>query len=186
MSFAEIRVVVVEPGSPGRGIVPSVRGTVMGVEIERRFRVDPNKLPRRLPPGKRLVQGFLSLEPVVRIRITRGAARGSRKRERAYLTIKGRGLRIRPEFEYDVPLDDARELLKLCGDWKIEKVRTQIGPWELDRYTGRFKGLWLAEIELERARTPLPDPLPAWVLEEVTNDLRYTNAHLVRAGRIPE
>lgn len=157
----------------------------MGVEIERRFLVDPKKLPRKLPVGKRLVQGFLSLEPVVRVRIARSETKGAKK-ERAYLTIKGKGMRVRPEFEYDVPLDDARALLKLCGQIKIEKVRTRIGPWELDRYLGRFKGLWLAEIELKSARTPLPDPLPEWVLDEVTDDPRYTNAQLVRAGRIPD
>ena len=158
----------------------------MGVEIERRFIVDPSGLPRSLPRGKRLVQGFLSLEPVVRIRIARPEGREGRTKERAYLTIKGPGKRVRKEFEYEVPLPDARGLLKLCGERKIEKVRTVIGPWELDRYLGRFKGLWLVEIELKSARSPLPDPLPDWVRREVTDDPRYTNARLVQSGRIPE
>lgn len=152
----------------------------MALEIERRFLVDARKLPKKLPAGDDLVQGFLSFDPVVRVRIKRSRRSG---KKRAFLTIKGRGLRVREEFEYGIPLLDAKRLLRLCGKNKIEKIRRCIGPWELDAYRGPFKGLWTVEIELDREHAKLPDPLPPWVQKEVTEDPRYTNARLVKAGK---
>ncbi len=152
----------------------------MALEIERRFLVDARKLPKKLPAGDELVQGFLSFDPVVRVRIKRSRKTAAQK---GFLTIKGRGLRVREEFEYEIPLPDAKRLLKLCGKNKIEKVRRCIGPWELDAYRGPFKGLWTVEIELDREHARLPDPLPPWVQKEVTDDPRYTNARLVKAGK---
>lgn len=151
----------------------------MPLEIEHRFLVNNRQLPRKLPRGERLEQGFLSLEPVVRVRIitpTQG-------KPRARLTIKGRGLRIRQEFEYTIPVTEARKLLKLCGNRTLAKTRRRLGGWELDEFHGRHKGLWLAELELPDARTRLPRPLPAWIAREVTSDPRYTNARLVLLKR---
>jgi CYTH domain-containing protein len=87
--------------------------------------------------------------------------------------------------DYRGILADARALLKLCGRFRLEKVRARIGPWEVDRYTGRHAGLWLAEIELPRADTPLPRPRPPWLSREVTADPRYTNSRLARLKRWP-
>jgi CYTH domain-containing protein len=154
----------------------------MGREIERRFLVKATLLPRRLPRGIRLSQGYLCLKPVVRIRLIKGKEAG--RVLRALMTVKGRGMLVRPEFEFPVPLDQARGLMRMCGLWKVEKFRIKWGPWELDRYLGRYRGLWIAEIELERANQPLPRPLPPWIGREVTLDRRYTNAALAR-GRIP-
>jgi adenylate cyclase len=67
----------------------------------------------------------------------------------------------------------------------IQKVRRQIGPWELDCFEGRHAGLWLVEIELSRADQPLPKPLPPWIGREVTDDPRYTNSRLARLKRWP-
>jgi len=147
----------------------------MPLEIEHRFLVHTTLLPRKLPRGERLEQGFLSLEPVVRVRVITPAQGQSR----ACLTIKSRGLRVRQEFEYPIPVAHARKLLKLCGDRTLAKTRRHLGPWELDEFHARHKGLWLAELELRNARTRLPRPLPAWVAREVTTDPRYTNARLV-------
>lgn len=144
----------------------------MAVEIEHKFLVNIAALPKRLPRGERLEQGYLSIEPAVRIRIITNG-----KRQRARLTIKGRGLRERAEFEYPLPVADARALLKLCGERTIEKTRRKISGWELDEFHGRHTGLWLVEYELPSASAKLP-ALPAWVGKEVTEDRRYTNSSL--------
>lgn len=144
----------------------------MPLEIEHKFLVNTKLLPRKLPTGEHLAQGYLSVDPAVRIRIiTRG------KKSRALLTIKGRGLRERAEFEYPVPLAEAKVMLKLCGERTIEKIRRKIGGWEIDEFLGRHKGLWLAEYELADKKATLPE-LPAWVGKEVTEDRRYTNSQL--------
>jgi adenylate cyclase len=144
----------------------------MGVEIEHKFLVRRDRLPQSLPVGTRIQQGYLSVEPVVRVRIS-----AERRRTRAYLTIKGSGLRKRLEFEYDIPVSDARQLLKLCGNRVLTKVRRRLGRWEVDEFLGRHRGLWLAEVELPSDRARLPR-LPAWLGREVTTDGRYSNARL--------
>lgn len=154
----------------------------MPTEIERRFLIVPRLLPSKLPKADRIVQGFLNFAPVVRVRLRKSGKDG---RTRAYLTVKGRGLRVRAEYEYAIPVAHARELLKLCGAAVIEKDRTVYGPWEIDVYLGRHRGLQVVEIELPHARAKLPDPLPEWVGREVTEDPRYTNSHLARAKKWP-
>jgi adenylate cyclase len=154
----------------------------MGIEIERRFLVNPKALPGRRPAGARLIQGYLSFVPLVRVRSVQPLGRGA---PRAFLTVKSRGTRVRAEFEYRIPADDAVPLLALCGAMMLQKVRRCIGPWEVDQYEGRHKGLWLAEIELSHPDQPLPDPLPEWIGREVTDDPRYTNSQLARLKRWP-
>jgi len=154
----------------------------MPLEIEHRFLVCPRKLPRPLPPGRRIEQGFLSLDPVVRVRVTTPP----RGKPQAWLTVKGHGLRVREEFEYAVPVAEARRLLKHCGHRRILKTRMNLGRWECDRYHGRHRGLWTAEIELPSPRARLPKHLPEWLGPEVTHDPRFTNARLAEAGRWPK
>jgi adenylate cyclase len=118
---------------------------------------------------------------VIRVRIRRPA----RGRPGAWLTIKGRGTRRRAEFEYPIPVGHARALMRLCGPAIIRKTRHRLGPWELDRYAGILRGLWLAEVELDRVTAPVPAPRPQWLSREVTEDPRYTNARLARLRRRP-
>jgi CYTH domain-containing protein len=150
----------------------------MPQEIEHKFLVRRQLLPKRLPRGKHLLQGFLSIKPVVRVRLIK-----EKGKTRAFLTIKGKGLRVRAEFEYPIPVGDARKLLKLCGRYTISKMRRQMGPIELDEFLGRHRGLWLAEIELPKRSSRLPK-LPPWIGKEVTNDPRYANVNLA-ARRFP-
>jgi adenylate cyclase len=143
----------------------------MPSEIEHKFLVRPQLL-RPLPRGERLRQGYLCTEPAVRVRlVTRG------KTSKAFLTIKGRGLRERAEYEYPIPVADARKLLKMCGAVVLEKIRRRIGRWEVDEFLGRHRGLWLAEYELRSRREKLPK-LPAWIEREVTGDPQYANSRL--------
>lgn len=144
----------------------------MGVEIERKFLVtsDDWRLGAR---GVDYRQGYLCREKgrTVRVRIAG---------DQGYLTVKGanRGA-SRPEFEYPVPLDDARELLGLCGPL-VEKVRYRVPfgglVWEVDEFRGDNEGLVVAEVELPTEDTVVL--LPPWAGAEVTADGRYANSQL--------
>lgn len=161
-----------------RETIRSLHFAPMALEVEHKFLVHRKQLPR-LPAGERIEQGYLSLDPMVRVRVT---SRG--RKSSASMTIKGKGLRVRAEYEYAIPVADARKLLQLCGRRIIEKVRRRIGPIELDEFLGRLKGFWMAELELKSERARLPK-LPPWIGKDVTEDARYTNVRLALQKRPP-
>jgi len=138
----------------------------MAIEIERKFLVKKELLPKQLPEGDELEQGYLSVEPTVRVRLVTGLD-GTRHAE---LTIKGQGQVSRPEFNYPIPDEDAEALLRMCS-------RTL--RFTLDHF--RERDLWLAEIELGDERESFERP--AWLAEEVTQDPEYTNARLATPRR---
>jgi len=150
----------------------------MAQEIERKFLVRDDSWRAAAGTGTACRQGYLSLERgrVVRVRV---------KGERGFLTIKGERVGIStPEFEYQIPLPDAEELLaKLCLRPLIEKVRYEVThqglTWEVDEFFGENKGLILAEVELETAEQSVV--LPPWAGTEVSHDHRYSNASLVQS-----
>jgi CYTH domain-containing protein len=148
----------------------------MPKEIERRFLVRVELLPGELPEGEALVQGYLSFDPLVRVRL------GARH---AVQTGKGRGLRVRDEFEYEIPRGEAEALLRLCGRNRLAKTRRILGPWVLDAFRGMLRGLWIAEAELPSPKAPLPAK-PPWLGREVTGEARYANASLAGMRRRPD
>jgi adenylate cyclase len=155
----------------------------MAREIERKFRVKRDRLPEQaLRQGKRLWQGYLSYEPSVRVRLSEGSS----KQSGAWITIKGAGTLSRDEFEYEIPIEDARALLTLAKS-SLKKVRYVIREgshdWEVDEFEGPHSGLWLAEVELDSEDEAFERP--DWVGDEVTNDPRYANSALARAGTAP-
>lgn len=147
----------------------------MGREIEKKFLIADNSW-REFATGIPYCQGYLNSDKgrTVRIRTIN---------DRGVLTIKGpdeSGVKL--EYEYDIPIDDAREMLdRLCHKPLIEKVRYRIPfagfYWEVDEFTGENEGLLLAEIELAFVGQPFAKP--AWIGREVTGDARYYNANLV-------
>ncbi len=145
----------------------------MASEIERKFLVLPAWQPR--DQGTYFKQGYLSSvkERVVRVRIAG---------DKAKLTIKGvtKGV-SRAEYEYEVPLDDARELLDLCEQPLIEKRRhlDEVGgkTFEIDVFLGANQGLIVAELELQSEDEAFDKP--AWLGEEVSGDERYYNNNLI-------
>src|SRR5215813_7144260 len=141
----------------------------MPTEIERKFLVNPEMLPKDLPPGDELEQGYLSTDPTVRVRLV-ATPDGTRHAE---LTIKGKGLVSRPEFNYPIPPADAEALLRLCSR-SLRKVRRKLGRWDLDHF--RARELWLAEIELTSEGERFDRP--AWLGAEVTTDPGYANSRL--------
>lgn len=145
----------------------------MPFEKERKFLVRQELLPR-MERSIPVIQTYLSTDPgrTVRVRIAGN---------NAYLTIKGAPTGItRPEFEYRIPAEDARELFRLAVSAPVEKVRHEIHvggkKWEIDVFEGMNKGLVLAEIELNREDEEFV--LPEWAGQEVTGDWRYHNSWL--------
>jgi len=146
----------------------------MGTEIERKFLVREGAW--REAGAETYRQGYLSTvkERTVRVRTIN---------DKGYLTVKGISVGAsRLEFEYEIPFQDAEELLdSLCERPLIEKKRYKLDhgglTWEIDVFFGDNEGLVVAEVELQSE-----DQLferPEWVREEVTNDSRYFNANLI-------
>lgn len=146
------------------------------LEIERKFLVKSDDFKEQAFAKNNIAQGYLSsiAERTVRVRI---------KGDKAFLTIKGighQGGMSRFEWENQIPLDEAAELLKLCEKGKIEKTRYEIKfgnhVYEVDEFYGENEGLTMAEIELQSEDESFEKP--DWLGEEVTNDERYYNAYL--------
>ena len=150
----------------------------MAIEIERKFLVDKRKLHElTFASEEKIAQGYLSFSPAVRVRL---------KDNRGFLTVKSSTVGIsRQEFEYEIPAEDAEQLLKLCGRYVLKKYRRKIEygghVWEVDFFAGRHAGLVLAEVELNAPDEPVD--LPDWVSREVSDDVRYFNFNLVRSRR---
>jgi CYTH domain-containing protein len=148
----------------------------MGIEIERKFLVIANDY-RTFSPGVRYRQGYLSTakERVVRVR-TVG--------QQAFLTIKGINVgAVRPEFEYEIPRQDAEQILEnICEKPILDKIRYRVKHsgfiWEVDEFLGDNAGLVIAEIELADENQSFIKP--DWVGAEVTGDPRYFNSNLIK------
>lgn len=146
----------------------------MAVEIERKFLVKESWQPRG--EGITIAQGYLSTVPerTVRVRI---------KGDKGFLTVKGKNEGIsRAEFEYEIPVDEAEAMLQLAEQPVLAKTRylEQHGDhlWEIDVFAGENQGLILAEIELSHAEEKFVQP--AWLGAEVSHDVRYYNASLIK------
>ena len=151
----------------------------MALEIERKFLVVSDAWRAGASSSALLRQGYLSsnAKATVRVRTWDDA--------QAALTLKGPSQGIsRAEYEYDIPIADARELLAMATPNVIEKRRHRVPHgglvWEVDVFEGRHDGLVIAEVELTSADQVFA--LPEWVGAEVSGDDRYANASLARDG----
>lgn len=148
----------------------------MGKEIERKFLVKPG-LIGNLPEAVIITQGYLSVDPLrtVRLRIYG---------EKAFLTVKSQAdsaSLVRSEWEIEIPLPVAVEMMEICLPGRIFKSRYHI-PWgghtfEVDVFHERHEGLIIAEIELESESEHFEKP--AWLGEEVTGNPEYYNSNLI-------
>lgn len=145
----------------------------MATEIERRFLVDPNKLPHNLTNVRLCRQKYLSLHPCVRVRVDSTLSR-------AFLTIKSSGTITRSEFEYEVPIADALEMQQLAVA-EITKIRFDVDhggkKWEIDFFL-EPKDLVMAEIELGSEDEKFD--VPPWLLKEVTHDSWFSNVQIAK------
>lgn len=150
----------------------------MALEIERKFLVRSEDYKVLARKHYRIVQGYLSSNPerTVRVRI---------KGDKGYLTIKGiasnSGL-TRFEWEKEIAVAEADELLKICEPGVIDKVRYEVDfgnhTYEVDAFSGENRRLVIAEIELSAEEEAFEKP--NWLGEEVTGDERYYNSMLSR------
>lgn len=149
----------------------------MGQEIERKFLVTDNTYREQAHACSRIVQGYICRASgrTVRVRV-----RG----EQGFLTIKGPshdGGLSRYEWEHEIPIGEALELMKLCDSGVIDKhrylVRSADGhTFEVDEFHGENEGLVMAEVELSRPDEPFESP--SFIGREVTGDRRYYNSCL--------
>lgn len=154
----------------------------MATEIERKFLVSSEGWRALATKRTAIRQGYLSSNAKATVRVR------SKDDKQAFLTLKGgaRGI-SRAEYEYEIPIADARELLAMAEPHVLEKHRHLVAfgglTWEVDEFGGRHEGLVIAEVELasEDQRVDLPE----WIGREVTDDDRYYNASLARADAPP-
>jgi CYTH domain-containing protein len=149
-----------------------------GLEIERKFLVRNDDYKRRAFSSSRIKQGYICSGHgrTVRVRI---------RDNRGYLTIKGpsgeNGL-TRYEFEKEITLDEAEQLMKLCEPGMIDKtrflVRSGDHTFEVDEFYGENEGLVMAEVELKSEEETFVKP--DFIGREVTGDRRYYNSHLLK------
>lgn len=151
----------------------------MGIEIERRFLAANDDWRKDISETRQITQGYLIAKKELSIR--------ARVDERSDGTVKST-LTIksfisdtqRHEFEYDIPLEDAKAIIKTSASFVIDKKRhiAKIDgfAFEIDEYLGDNDSLTL--IELEMADDSIDYPKPSWLGQEVTMDGRYSNAYL--------
>ncbi len=150
----------------------------MAKEIERKFLVKNDDFKECVRQSQKIVQGYLSSVPerAVRVRI---------KGDKGFLTVKGIGNESgmsRFEWEKEISVDDAKDLLKICEPGIIDKTRYIVQykgyVYEIDEFYGDNDGLIVAEIELESEDDIFEKP--EWLGEEVTGDVKYYNAMLMK------
>ena len=147
-------------------------------EIERKFLVKGD-FKKHATKATKIIQGFLSTVPerTVRVRI---------KGDKGYLTVKGIGNKSgasRFEWEKEISVEDAKDLMAICEPGVIDKTRFIVPAgndlfFEVDEFYGDNEGLTVAEIELPSEDTPFEKP--DWLGEEVTGDVRYYNSMLMK------
>lgn len=149
----------------------------MALEIERKFLVTNDRWRTQVIESRTMRQGYLTRSGPSSVRVRSDSKRG-------WINIKSAELGVsRDEFEYEIPLADAEEVLeRLALKPLIEKTRhwVKIGShlWEVDEFEGQNAGLIVAEIELGDARENFERP--EWVGIEVTDDARYYNNNLAQ------
>jgi len=154
-----------------------LKSKIMPIEIERKYLLRNDDWKLAADQGTQYVQGYLvgSKAASVRVRV---------EGEKGFINIKSATLGVyRKEYEYPIPLDEAKELLiTLCEQPLVEKTRYIVKhdglEWEIDVFEGRNAGLIVAEVELESEDQKIN--LPAWCGKEVSEDPRYYNVSLVK------
>ncbi|PWS27050.1 adenylate cyclase [Pedobacter yonginense] len=147
----------------------------MGQEIERKFLINREQwLEVDKPIGQHFRQGYILTDPNKTIRVRTTETKG-------FLTIKGISTGAsRLEYEYEIPLSEATELLDNFAESELEKIRYVITfrekVWEVDEFLGDNFGLMVAEIELTSEDEAFD--LPEWIDQEVTEDQKYYNSNL--------
>jgi adenylate cyclase len=151
---------------------------LLGLEIERKYLVNEDQWRQLAKPvGQFFRQGYLLIDPNKTIRVRQTSEKG-------FLTIKGLCVgATRPEYEYEIPFAEAKELLDGFSVAELSKIRYEISYdnkiWEVDEFLGDNAGLIVAEIELLSEDESFG--IPVWIAKEVTGEERYYNSNLTIA-----
>jgi len=153
----------------------------MGIEIERKFLVTGDGWRAAAHEVVPMAQGYINDQAAMDSGAQKASVRVRIQGDAAYLNLKSRELgHTRQEFDYPIPVADARALLALCVGGLIDKRRHLVRHgghlWEVDEFLGDNAGLVVAEIELDDAGEAFERP--DWLGEEVTDDARYYNLAL--------
>ena len=149
----------------------------MAQEIEKKFLV-AGEFKESAKKATRITQGYFSSVPerTVRVRV---------KGDKGYITVKGIGNdsgASRFEWEKEIPVEDVRDLLKICEPGVIDKTRYLVDcdghTFEVDEFYGDNEGLVVAEVELSDENEAFTRP--SWLGEEVTGDKKYYNSMLMK------
>lgn len=149
-----------------------------GLEIERKFLVRNSDYKRQAFSSSRIQQGYICSGHgrTVRVRI---------RDHSGYLTIKGPAMGkgfAHYEFEKEITIDEAEQLMNLCEPGVIDKTRYLVKSgahtFEVDEFYGDNEGLVMAEVELQSEDEPYEKP--DFIGREVTGDHRYSNSHLTK------
>lgn len=168
---------------PPLGTVPPLQALEflnMATEIERKFTLKSTDLLRE-HQGSFFLQAYLAKGAVLlRVRVSG---------DKAWLTVKGQASSAlsRPEWEYAIPVADAKEMASQPGAYSLEKTRFLVEhaghTFEVDQYHGALEGLFSVEVEMATEDTVIN--LPEWVGEELTGNRDWDNESLARNGWPP-
>ena len=148
----------------------------MSIEIERKFLVKNDDFKKESFQKKHIKQGYLNSDKnrTVRVRIAN---------DKAFITVKGKSNSSgtsRFEWEKNIDIQDAENLLLLCESSIIDKTRFLVKKgnhiFEIDEFYGDNNGLTLAEIELNSENEKFDKP--TWLGKEVTGDSKYYNSSI--------
>jgi adenylate cyclase len=148
----------------------------MAHEIERKFLLTNDGWRAGVTQTEQLRDGLIARFGGAKVRIRQAS-------DRAWITVKGpRSGITRAEFEYEIPLADAEEMLRtVCEGPILEKVRHCVPHggriWAIDIYQGALAGVTLAEVELQSETEALD--VPPWVGREITHDPQFRKQALV-------
>lgn len=153
----------------------------MGIEIERKYLVTGEGWRTAAHAVIPMAQGYLNDAASLESGAQKASVRVRIQGAQAFLNMTSREIgHTRQEFDYPIPVEDARALLALCVGGLIDKRRHLVEHdgllWEVDEFLGENAGLVVAEVELEHAEQTVT--LPEWAGEEVTDQVRYYNLAL--------
>jgi adenylate cyclase len=153
----------------------------MPIEIERKFLVTSDAWRAAAHSVVPMAQGYINDQAAMDSGAQRASVRVRIAGDEAFVNIKSREAgHTRQEFDYPIPVADARALLALCAGGLVDKRRHYVEHaghlWEVDEFLGDNAGLVVAEIELDDAEEAFERP--PWLGEEVTDDVRYYNLAL--------
>lgn len=146
----------------------------MAIEIEHKYIVINDSYKEMARTSVEIKQGYLNRSPDRTVRIRTLGDKG-------FLTVKGRNHGdIRLEFEYEIPFEDARQILELAEPGIVEKTRYYVDfeshTWEVDEFHGNLKGVVLAEVELPAS--DINYNKPPFIGQDITGDPKYYNSQL--------